>query len=210
MTEDEMVGWHHRLNRHGYEQTPGVGDGQGSPACRGPWGRRVREAWRLEDGRHRQGVRLPPAAGWSGGLGGARRPRAPVLPGPAPAPAAWPPGWLRVCHEEALIAKPHTTLIGFAERLLRLRPPADVPVHGSHALCRRIQVAAGSPRDQRESSANEAKVEGLVPDPRLQRAICPHGCRSLDLRRRACRGRSWDPFWEKQLPESRPDAPPGV
>ena len=40
MTEDEMVGWHHLLNRHGYEQTPGVGDGQGSPACRGPWGRK--------------------------------------------------------------------------------------------------------------------------------------------------------------------------
>ena len=29
MTEDEMVGWHHRLNGHEFEQTPGVGDGQG-------------------------------------------------------------------------------------------------------------------------------------------------------------------------------------
>ena len=29
MTEDEMVGWHHRLNRHEFEQTLGVGDGQG-------------------------------------------------------------------------------------------------------------------------------------------------------------------------------------
>ena len=28
-TEDEMVGWHHRLNGHDFEQTPGVGDGQG-------------------------------------------------------------------------------------------------------------------------------------------------------------------------------------
>ena len=28
MTEDEMVGWHHRLNGHEFEQTPGVGDGQ--------------------------------------------------------------------------------------------------------------------------------------------------------------------------------------
>ena len=27
MTEDEMVGWHHRLNGHEFEQTPGVGDG---------------------------------------------------------------------------------------------------------------------------------------------------------------------------------------
>ena len=28
-TEDKMVGWHHRLNGHDFEQTPGVGDGQG-------------------------------------------------------------------------------------------------------------------------------------------------------------------------------------
>ena len=37
-TEDEMVGWHHRLNGHGFEQVPGVGDGQGSLACCSPWG----------------------------------------------------------------------------------------------------------------------------------------------------------------------------
>ena len=30
MTEDEMVGWHHRLNGHGYGWTPGVGGGQGA------------------------------------------------------------------------------------------------------------------------------------------------------------------------------------
>ena len=30
MTEDEMVGWYHRLNGHEFEQVPGVGDGQGS------------------------------------------------------------------------------------------------------------------------------------------------------------------------------------
>ena len=35
MTEDEMVGWHHRLNGHEFEYTPGVGDGQGSLACMG-------------------------------------------------------------------------------------------------------------------------------------------------------------------------------
>ena len=34
--EDETVGWHHRLNRHGFEQTPGVGEGQGSLACCSP------------------------------------------------------------------------------------------------------------------------------------------------------------------------------
>ena len=32
-TEDEMVGWHHRLNGHGFEQAPGDGEGQGSLAC---------------------------------------------------------------------------------------------------------------------------------------------------------------------------------
>ena len=38
MTEDEMFGWHHRLNGHEFEQVPGVGDGQGSLACCSPWG----------------------------------------------------------------------------------------------------------------------------------------------------------------------------
>ena len=33
-----MVGWHHRLNGHEFEQAPGDGEGQGSLACRGPWG----------------------------------------------------------------------------------------------------------------------------------------------------------------------------
>ena len=38
--EDEMVGWHHRLNGHEFEQTLGVGDGQGGLACCSPWGHR--------------------------------------------------------------------------------------------------------------------------------------------------------------------------
>ena len=38
-TEDEMIGWHHWLYGHGFEQAPGVGDGQGSLAC-GPWDRK--------------------------------------------------------------------------------------------------------------------------------------------------------------------------
>ena len=33
-----MVGWHHRLDGHEFEQVPGVGDGQGSLACCSPWG----------------------------------------------------------------------------------------------------------------------------------------------------------------------------
>ena len=38
MTEDEMVGWHHRLNGHEFEQAQGVGDGHGSLACCSPQG----------------------------------------------------------------------------------------------------------------------------------------------------------------------------
>ena len=38
MTEDEMVGWCHRLNGHEFESTLGVGDGQGGLACCSPWG----------------------------------------------------------------------------------------------------------------------------------------------------------------------------
>ena len=38
MTEDEMVGWHHRLDGRELEQAPGVGDGQRSLACCSLWG----------------------------------------------------------------------------------------------------------------------------------------------------------------------------
>ena len=40
MTEDEMVGWHHQLNGHEFEQAQGVGDGQGSLVCCSPWRRK--------------------------------------------------------------------------------------------------------------------------------------------------------------------------
>ena len=36
MTEDEMVGWHHRLNGHGFEQALGDDEGQGSLVCCSP------------------------------------------------------------------------------------------------------------------------------------------------------------------------------
>ena len=39
MTEEEMVGWHHRLNGHKSEQTPGDSEGQGSLVRCSPWGR---------------------------------------------------------------------------------------------------------------------------------------------------------------------------
>ena len=39
-TEDEMVGWHHKLNGDEFEQAPGVGAGRGSLACSSPWDRK--------------------------------------------------------------------------------------------------------------------------------------------------------------------------
>ena len=39
-TEDEMIGWNHRLNGHEFEQTTGNSEGQGSLACCSPWDRK--------------------------------------------------------------------------------------------------------------------------------------------------------------------------
>ena len=47
-TEDEMVGWGHRLNGHVFGWTLGVCDGQGGLACCGPWLRKVRHNWATE------------------------------------------------------------------------------------------------------------------------------------------------------------------
>ena len=44
MTEGETVGWHHKLNGHEFEYTPGGGDGQGGLACYSPWGRKKLDA----------------------------------------------------------------------------------------------------------------------------------------------------------------------
>ena len=43
MTENEMVGWHHRLKAHEFEQTLGDGEGQGGLCC-SPWGHKVRHS----------------------------------------------------------------------------------------------------------------------------------------------------------------------
>ena len=40
-TENEIVGWHHQLNGHEFEQIPGDGEGQGSLVCCSPWSCRV-------------------------------------------------------------------------------------------------------------------------------------------------------------------------
>ena len=43
MTEDEMAGWHHRLDGHEFEQTLGDGEGQGSLACYNPCGHKEQD-----------------------------------------------------------------------------------------------------------------------------------------------------------------------
>ena len=64
MTEDEMVGWHHRLNGHESEQTPGDREGQGSLACCSPWGRRESDTTeqlnKKEEGRGEERVKSDP------------------------------------------------------------------------------------------------------------------------------------------------------
>ena len=67
MTEDEMVGWHHRLSGHEFEQIPGVGDGQGSLACCSPWGHQQLDmTWRLNNNNQGDGA-LRRAAKGAGG-----------------------------------------------------------------------------------------------------------------------------------------------
>ena len=54
-TEDAMVGWHHQLNGHEFEQAPGDSEGQGSLACCSPWGHKeVDTIERLNNNNKRQ------------------------------------------------------------------------------------------------------------------------------------------------------------
>ena len=49
MTEDVMVGWHHRLDGHEFGWTPGVGGGQGGLACCSSWGGVAKSQTRLSN-----------------------------------------------------------------------------------------------------------------------------------------------------------------
>ena len=69
-TEDEMVGWHHLLSGHEFEQAPGVGDGEGSLACCSPWGRKELDTAERLNGTDRpteqnQEVRNKPSHIWA-------------------------------------------------------------------------------------------------------------------------------------------------
>ena len=58
MTQNEIIGWHHWLNGHEFEQTPGDGEGQGSLACHSPRGHKELDTtyW-LQNNRDREGMR---------------------------------------------------------------------------------------------------------------------------------------------------------
>ena len=51
MTEDEMIGWHHRLNGYDFEQTPGDSEGQGSLVCCNLWGHKEYDTTQLLNNR---------------------------------------------------------------------------------------------------------------------------------------------------------------
>ena len=56
-TEDNMVAWHHQFNGHELGQTPGDAKGQGSLACRSPWGGKESDTtWRLNNWNSRNSV----------------------------------------------------------------------------------------------------------------------------------------------------------
>ena len=54
-----MVGWHHRLKGHDFEQAPGDSEGQGSLACCSPWGRRLEHDRAMERFCSSQGLPMP-------------------------------------------------------------------------------------------------------------------------------------------------------
>ena len=75
-TEDEMLGWHHRLNGHELGRTPGDGDGHGGPACCSPWGRKESDTTeRLDNSNNSPPMgSLAPATGILGVGGGVEAP----------------------------------------------------------------------------------------------------------------------------------------
>ena len=60
MTEDKMVGWHHRLNGHEFEQALGDGEGQGSLECCSPWGHKESDMTEQLNNNNTRPPYLPP------------------------------------------------------------------------------------------------------------------------------------------------------
>ena len=64
MTEDEMVGWHHRLDGHEFEQALGDGEGQGGLVCCSPWGRKESDSTEQQ----REGCLVPSLSKQTGSI----------------------------------------------------------------------------------------------------------------------------------------------
>ena len=56
VTEDEMIGWHHRLNRYEFKQTPRDSEGQESLACCSSWGRKVSDMTKQLNNKNKSGL----------------------------------------------------------------------------------------------------------------------------------------------------------
>ena len=54
ITKDEMLGWHHRLDGHEFEQAPRVGDGLGTLVCCSPWGLKESDTTKLNQSYQKQ------------------------------------------------------------------------------------------------------------------------------------------------------------
>ena len=76
MTEDEMVGWHHQLNGHAFEQTMRHSEGQGSLACCSPWDCKELDTTEQLNSNNKQDMKVlrrPLSNNWGGGKGSGAR-----------------------------------------------------------------------------------------------------------------------------------------
>ena len=159
-TEDEMVGWHHQLNGHECEWTPGAGDGQGGLVCCSPWGRKELDT----TGRlnwTEQGTRVYYACGLT-------QKTQHVLPGfplqalphlPAPTSPPWRSPWTRV--SEA--GMPHTALAHM--QMLKSQFPCLMGQAG-HWGCEKGDLCLGLPGDWAGLHWREPQLPGFsLPHP---------------------------------------------
>ena len=102
--EDEMAGWHHRLNGHGFEQTPGDGEGQRSLACHSPWGHKESDITERLNSYHLTPAILPVPSPTAWKVPAAAFSLAPMLPSP------------RQC--SAHLTKMHTQMLSSSARTM--------------------------------------------------------------------------------------------
>ena len=101
MTEDEMVGWHHWLNGHEYEQALGDGEGQGSLASCSPWGRKGSDT--TECLNNKMQVAFIPSTTWGSQIAENKQ---------VPSKLSRGGLWLRARVEAALISGSHFCILG--------------------------------------------------------------------------------------------------